>query len=189
MQLRADQLRAHLHAAGTGGLKPLYVIQGDEPLLAQEAGDAIRAAARAAGFGERKVFVVSGAHFDWSALLGAAQTMSLFAQRQLIEVRLASGKPQVDISFPEIEKFDALPPAQQKALVDAAHEAGQYQRKLNADNTSVIIGNLKKAGVQVVENVDPKPFLEATKPVRQTFVAKFGGDNYIKAIDAIRDTK
>jgi DNA polymerase-3 subunit delta len=93
MQLRADQLRAHLQAAGTGGLKPLYVIQGDEPLLAQEAGDAIRAAARAAGFGERKVFVVSGAHFDWSALLGAAQAMSLFAQRQLIEVRLASGKP------------------------------------------------------------------------------------------------
>ncbi|MBS1210763.1 MAG: yiaO [Proteobacteria bacterium] len=86
-------------------------------------------------------------------------------------------------------KFDALPPAQQKALVEAAHEAGQYQRKLNADNTSVIIGNLKKAGVQVVESVDPKPFLEATKPVRQSFVAKFGGDNYIKAIDAIRDTK
>ncbi len=30
---------------------------------------------------------------------------------QMIEARLASGKPQVDISFPEIEKFDALPPA------------------------------------------------------------------------------
>jgi len=29
---------------------------------------------------------------------------------QLIELRRASGKPQVDISFPEIEKFDHLPP-------------------------------------------------------------------------------
>ena len=30
---------------------------------------------------------------------------------QLMAARRASGKPQVDISFPEIEKFDAMPPA------------------------------------------------------------------------------
>ena len=30
---------------------------------------------------------------------------------QLIEARRRTGKPQVDVSFPEIEKFDALPPA------------------------------------------------------------------------------
>src|SRR6476469_9141166 len=30
---------------------------------------------------------------------------------QMIEARRATGKPQVDISFPEIEKFDSLPPA------------------------------------------------------------------------------
>ncbi len=56
----------------------------------------IRAAAREAGFGERKVFNVSGAHFDWSGLLGAAQAMSLFAERQLIEIRIPSGKPGKD---------------------------------------------------------------------------------------------
>ncbi len=89
MQLRPDQLDAHL----SRGLKPLYTIHGDEPLLAQEAGDAIRTAARAAGYGERKVFSVSGAHFDWSGVLGAAQAMSLFADRQLIEIRIPSGKP------------------------------------------------------------------------------------------------
>lgn len=90
MQLKADQLAAHL----ARGLKPLYTVYGDEPLLAQEAGDAIRAAARAAGYGERKVFTVgNAAHFDWSALLGAAQAMSLFAERQLIELRIPSGKP------------------------------------------------------------------------------------------------
>ena len=89
MQLRADQLPAALQR----GLKSLYLVYGDEPLLAQEAGDLIRAAARAAGYEERKVFNVSGAHFDWSGLIGASQEMSLFAQRQLIEIRIPSGKP------------------------------------------------------------------------------------------------
>ena len=92
MQVRAEQLEAHL----ARGLKPLYTVYGDEPLLAQEAGDAIRHAARAAGYGERKVFSVSGAHFDWSAVLGAAQAMSLFADKQLIEIRIPSGKPGKD---------------------------------------------------------------------------------------------
>ena len=69
MQVRAEQLPQHL----ARGLQPVYTIHGDEPLLAQEAGDAIRTAARAAGYVERKVFTVSGQHFDWSGLLGAAQ--------------------------------------------------------------------------------------------------------------------
>ena len=89
MQVRADQLPGLLQR----GLKPLYLVYGDEALLAQEAGDMIRAAARAAGYDERKVFNVSGAHFDWSGLIGASQEMSLFAQRQLIEIRIPSGKP------------------------------------------------------------------------------------------------
>jgi DNA polymerase III subunit delta len=92
MQLRPEQLAAAL----ARGLKALYTIHGDEPLLAQEAGDLIRAAARAAGYVERKVFSVSGAHFDWSGLLGASQAMSLFAERQLIEIRIPGGKPGKD---------------------------------------------------------------------------------------------
>ena len=92
MQIRPEQLETALGR----GLKPLYSIHGDEPLLAQEAGDAIRAAARAAGYTERQVFTVSGAHFDWSGVLGAAQAMSLFADRQLIEIRIPSGKPGKD---------------------------------------------------------------------------------------------
>jgi DNA polymerase III subunit delta len=95
MQLRADQLQAHLEKSGRG-LKPIYTIHGDEPLLAQEAGDAIRNAGRAAGYGERKVFAVSGAHFDWAGVLGAAQSLSLFAERQLIEIRIPNGKPGKD---------------------------------------------------------------------------------------------
>jgi DNA polymerase-3 subunit delta len=88
-QIRLDQLDAHL----ARGLKTLYTIHGDEPLLAQEAGDAIRLAARDAGHSERKVYTVSGAHFDWSALLGESQALSLFADKQLIEIRIPSGKP------------------------------------------------------------------------------------------------
>jgi len=92
MQLRAEQLAAHLQK----GVAPLYTVWGDEALLAQEAGDAIRAAARVAGCSERQVHTVQGAHFDWSALLGASQALSLFSDRQLIEIRIPSGKPGKD---------------------------------------------------------------------------------------------
>src|SRR5574337_1303527 len=89
MQLRPDRLDEQLRR----GLARLYTITGDEPLQAQEAADAIRAAARAQGWGEREVFVASGAQVDWSALLGAAQSQSLFAERRLIEIRIPNGKP------------------------------------------------------------------------------------------------
>jgi DNA polymerase III subunit delta len=89
MQIRLDQLDAHLKK----GLRPLYTLWGDEPLLAQEAADAIRAAARAVGHTERQVHTVSGAHFNWSGLIGASQAMSLFSDKQLIEIRIPSGKP------------------------------------------------------------------------------------------------
>jgi DNA polymerase-3 subunit delta len=88
MQLRLDGLEPHL-ARGMAGL---YVVYGDEHLLAQEACDRIRASARAAGFTDRSVFTVERG-FDWSALLGASQSMSLFGDRQLVELRIPSGKP------------------------------------------------------------------------------------------------
>ena len=92
MQIRADALPQQLAKA----LRPIYTVYGDEPLLAQEAADQIRAAARAHGYGERKVFSVGGAHFDWAPVLGAAQALSLFSERQLIEIRIPSGKPGKD---------------------------------------------------------------------------------------------
>ncbi|MEO8807518.1 MAG: DNA polymerase III subunit delta [Burkholderiaceae bacterium] len=89
MQVRPEQLAAQLQK----GLRPLYTVWGDEPLLAQEAGDLVRAAARASGCSERQVHTVTGQHFDWSGLLGASMAMSLFSDRQLIEIRIPSGKP------------------------------------------------------------------------------------------------
>jgi len=86
--LRPDQLDAHLQRS----LAPLYVIHGDEPLLALEAADAIRAKARSAGFTERNVFTVERS-FDWSEVLGASAGMSLFGDKKLIELRIPTGKP------------------------------------------------------------------------------------------------
>ena len=90
--LKPEQLAADLARR----LRPLYTVWGDEPLLVQEAADAIRAAARAAGHAERQVHTVVGAHVDWSGLLGAARARSLFAERQLVEIRIPSGKPGKD---------------------------------------------------------------------------------------------
>ena len=92
MQLAAGQLSNHLQR----GLAGLYALHGDEPLLIQEAADAIRAAARNAGFTERTSHTVAGAHFDWSAVLAAGGSLSLFADKQIVEIRIPSGKPGKD---------------------------------------------------------------------------------------------
>lgn len=92
MQLSLSQLPAHLKKK----LHALYVLHGDEALLMQEAADAIRAAAREQGFSERTVHVVQGAHFDWSGVLAAGQSLSLFADKQIVELRIPSGKPGKD---------------------------------------------------------------------------------------------
>jgi len=92
MQLAAAQLSAHLGK----GLRALYTIHGDEPLLAQEAADAIRATARTQGYTERSSYTVAGAHFDWSAVLAAGGSLSLFADKQIVEIRVPSGKPGKD---------------------------------------------------------------------------------------------
>jgi DNA polymerase-3 subunit delta len=89
MQLAAAQLSQHLQK----GLKSLYTLHGDEPLLIQEAADAIRAAARGQGYTERTVHTVAGAHFDWSEVLAAGGSLSLFADKQIVEIRIPSGKP------------------------------------------------------------------------------------------------
>ncbi|OIN92864.1 MAG: DNA polymerase III subunit delta [Comamonadaceae bacterium CG1_02_60_18] len=92
MQLQPAQLDAHLKK----GLASLYTLHGDEPLLVQEAADAIRACARAQGFTERTSHTVSGAHFDWGEVLAASGSLSLFADKQIVEIRVPSGKPGKD---------------------------------------------------------------------------------------------
>ncbi|MFQ1046787.1 TRAP transporter substrate-binding protein [Avibacterium paragallinarum] len=82
-------------------------------------------------------------------------------------------------------KFDSLAPELQQAIVEAAKEAGQYQRDLNEKNEQDIIANLRKSGVEVIEKVDTAPFkaiIEAD--VRKSFIEKHG-DTLVKEIDAL----
>ena len=96
MQVASAQFANHLQAQASKGLRSLYTFHGDEPLLQQEALDALRATARAQGYTERSVYTVAGAHFDWGEVLAAGGSMSLFADKQLIEIRIPSGKPGKD---------------------------------------------------------------------------------------------
>ena len=90
-QVKPDALAAHLERR----LAPLYLIHGDEPLLALEAGDAVRAAARRAGCEEREVFVVEP-QFRWDAFLANNANLGLFGSRRLVDLRIPTGKPGVE---------------------------------------------------------------------------------------------
>ncbi len=91
MQLRLEALDGHL----TKNLAQLYVIASDEHLLALEAADRIRKAARAQGYTERDVLSVERT-FKWGELLAANQALSLFGDKKLIELRIPTGKPGKD---------------------------------------------------------------------------------------------
>lgn len=83
MRLKPDQLAGHCAKA----LLPIYIISGDEPLQVQEAADTVRAAARNHGYSERQV-LEAGRGFDWNVLAQEAGSMSLFAERKLIDLRM-----------------------------------------------------------------------------------------------------
>jgi DNA polymerase III subunit delta len=99
-KLYANQLPQHL----TGQLAPCYLLFGEEPLQKLEAIDAIRAAARQQGFGER-ISLTADNQFDWTELTSELQAMSLFAERRLIELELAQQK----LSAPANEQLKTLP--------------------------------------------------------------------------------
>ncbi len=110
MKLNIDSLAGHL----ARDLKAAYLVSGDEPLLAGEAADAIRQRARAVGYSERQVFFVERG-FDWNALRGESQSLSLFAERRILEVRLPTGKPGEGAEILEAIVND--PPPDQLLLV------------------------------------------------------------------------
>jgi DNA polymerase-3 subunit delta len=87
-QARAEQFAAQLK----GELAPVYFVYGDETLLVNECADAVRAAAREQGYTERQVFTVETG-FDWNSLVAASDSLSLFSERRILELRLPNGKP------------------------------------------------------------------------------------------------
>jgi DNA polymerase III subunit delta len=88
LRLSPDQLPGTL----TRSLKHVYLVSGDEPLTVGECADAIRAAAKAAGYAERSVFFIERG-FSWDELRHSTRALSLFADRRLFELRMPSGKP------------------------------------------------------------------------------------------------
>lgn len=122
MKLNPTQLGKHLQ----GSLAPVYVISGDEPLLCQEAADAIRAATRAQGFSEREVFHAE-ANFDWGLLYEAGASLSLFAEKRVIELRIANGKPG-DKGTAAILEYLGRPPEDTLLLISLPKLDGSTQK-------------------------------------------------------------
>ena len=88
MKISTEQLQQHLQR----DLKPLYTVYGEETLLALEATDRLRAAARAKGYSEREVLTCEPG-FSWGELALAGSSQSLFSSRKLLELRIPNGKP------------------------------------------------------------------------------------------------
>ena len=138
MQVRADDLPDHLRR----GIAPLYVVHGDEPLLALEAGDAIRAAARSAGAEEREVFVVESG-FRWDAFLGANANMGLFGERKLVDLRIPSGKPGVE-GGKALEAYAAIPRPDNVTIItlprlDRATQSSAWFEALSAVGVTIAV--------------------------------------------------
>jgi DNA polymerase-3 subunit delta len=83
-----DKLQAHLKKS----ISPIYVVSGDEPLLIQETCDLLRKHLHSAGFTERELFHAE-ASFDWQEVLFCANSLSLFSEQKLIEIRMSSTTP------------------------------------------------------------------------------------------------
>jgi DNA polymerase-3 subunit delta len=144
MQIGADQLATHLKR----GLAPIYFVYGDEPLLVQEAGAAIRAAAQATGFAERQVLTVESG-FDWNGLFAETQSLSLFAERRLLELRMPTGKPG-EVGAKILVELAGQPPADTLLLVTAGKlekqtREAKWAKALEAVGVVVAIYPLERA--------------------------------------------
>lgn len=165
MRLRPEQIDAHLRQS----LLPVYVLSGDEPLQLQEAGDAIRAAARRAGHCTRELFVVESG-FDWNSLRLALASSSLFGERKLVDLRLPNGAPPKE-GAKILELFAAAPPddtllmivlprlssAEQKAgWIQAAEQRGAMLQVWPLDGAALVDWlerRLKKHGIHADRSV------------------------------------
>jgi DNA polymerase-3 subunit delta len=88
VRLRPDQIQSQLEQQ----LAPVFLISGDEPFQLEQVSHAIRERAEALGHRDREVMHVDRG-FDWQQLSAAADTLSLFAEKRLLELRLPTGKP------------------------------------------------------------------------------------------------
>lgn len=138
-------LAAFRKQIATGEPKPVCLIAGAEHLLVIEAADAFRARARETGYVERDVLDVESG-FDWARLADAGRSMSLFASRKLIDLRLPTGKPGKE-GAAAIIAYCESPPPDTLLLITAndwskAHE-GAWSRAVDATGAQVPVWPLK----------------------------------------------
>jgi DNA polymerase-3 subunit delta len=88
MRLKLEQLDASLKKV----LAPVYLVSGDEPLQLGEAADDIRQAAKQAGYTTREVIAIENGS-EWHQLTAEAESLSIFSDKKLIDLRLPSAKP------------------------------------------------------------------------------------------------
>lgn len=124
-ELKPERLAAQLAAEP---LRPAYLIAGPEALVVLEAADAVRAAARAQGIGEREVYDIEGKAPDWDSVAAAFQAPGLFASRRVVEVRMPGGKPGKDGSE-ILGEFCANPPPDVVLLVTCAEWSNKHGGK------------------------------------------------------------
>ena len=108
MKANNTQLSTHLNKCKNNEMLPVYLVSGDEPLQSYEACDKVRQTARKLGFTERLILHVD-AGFDWDTLLAEANTLSLFSEQRLIELRIPSGKPGAAGSKAMVEYLERPP--------------------------------------------------------------------------------
>jgi DNA polymerase-3 subunit delta len=142
-----------------GDLPAVVFIAGEEPLQREESADAIRAAARAQGYTDREVFVAERG-FDWDAMLTAGASLSLFASRRILELRIPSAKPGTKGA--EALSTYAKDPAPDTLLLVIAED--------KLEGNPVWAQNLERAGLMV----QARPVAPAEVPawVRQRLKAK-----------------
>lgn len=114
MPLKLEDLDSHLG----GALAPIYFVSGDETLLVQEACDAIVAAAQVQGYAERSVLHVESG-FRWHNVVQDAASMSLFAERRIIDVRVAGNKFDREASE-VLREYASQPSAETILLIRSA---------------------------------------------------------------------
>ncbi len=125
-------------------LAPAYLLFGEEVLLLEEANTALRRKAQAQGYTERVSFTAE-LGFNWDELLQSGNNMSLFADKQLIELRLPTGKPGQlgsKVLCELVENF----PADTMLLVicGSVEKAGQNQKWFKALDQAGVTAEAKE---------------------------------------------
>ncbi len=141
MRCEIEQLGQYL----ARGLAPCYLISGEEPLRIEEGCDAIRAAARAAGYGERLVYTVESG-FNWNELFASTRSLSLFADRRLLEVRIPTGRPG-EAGAKVLAALAAQPPPDTLLLViagklDKAARESNWAKALDTAGVAIAVQEL-----------------------------------------------